>query len=776
MATLDINDVTPEVDYTATAAQTVFTVPFEFFADTDLVVLVNNAVQSLNVDYTVTGAEVEGGGSITFTTGLSSGDTVRIYTDIAIARDVKYVQSGNLSHNVLERDMAKNIRIAQQLERDLARSVRLPKNDPYVSMELADSATRASTYLAFDSLGALEHATDVTPTTLTRSVIGGYLYPRSDAEIAAGVDYGVTTGTIVDRAQPYSSPRRYGAMGDGVTDDTVALQTTINVASYAGSYEVDIPYGHYLFSTLYVYYDVSLNSGFNPTSGYDGRVKLSGDGQLNITDMNAYPARIIGTVLYTNGSGILGNSSSYGFSMEDITLAGDNATYLLNIDKCPHSRFKRVSFLVKNTAGNGVYINDCHYANFDDCNWFYDGSGASTGDGLQTGNSGSGGIFTLRNCSFNDFYVNYNQVSGNVKETRFLNTSFQDPELYNIHLSGGSIFALSIDGCHFERSASGHPSMIRSEASYADLVSVNNCYFLCQSDVTDSVIDLADVGAVAMTNNYVLNATVPFLNIDDTQSSNGVGHVTNLEYISGIESWTDTPAAYILNDVVSNGGLNYICVQAGTSAPSPATGPSGTGTGIPDGTVEWDYYNESVFIFTGIIPKFENCVWTGHGNGLYAEQSTRPFDPALVKPDFYDKQTRAQHIGRLATGVNKVTDPASPYRPYQSLTTDATFHDITLTTADIQFRLLNDAPTVDGRMTIIRNNGTPWTTGNIYPVGSLVLSAGNWYSCSVSGTPTASTNTPVDGVPQADGYTWDIQGAGTHDISVRQNANGLVPH
>lgn len=45
--------------------------------------------------------------------------------------------------------------------------------------------------------------------------------------------------------------------------------------------------------------------------------------------------------------------------------------------------------------------------------------------------------------------------------------------------------------------------------------------------------------------------------------------------------------AYSVGQLVSNGGNAYTCVVAGTSAASG--GPTGTGTGIIDGTVTWDF-------------------------------------------------------------------------------------------------------------------------------------------------------------------------------------------
>jgi len=56
-----INDNSARVQYTATSGQTVFTVPFEFFANADLKVYQNSTLKTITTHYTVTGAGVTGG-------------------------------------------------------------------------------------------------------------------------------------------------------------------------------------------------------------------------------------------------------------------------------------------------------------------------------------------------------------------------------------------------------------------------------------------------------------------------------------------------------------------------------------------------------------------------------------------------------------------------------------------------------------------------------------------------------------------------------------------
>ena len=56
---------------------------------------------------------------------------------------------------------------------------------------------------------------------LTQETIGTYLYPETAAETAAAV-------TIVASYYPPGDVRRYGAVGDGATDDSTAIQSALN--------------------------------------------------------------------------------------------------------------------------------------------------------------------------------------------------------------------------------------------------------------------------------------------------------------------------------------------------------------------------------------------------------------------------------------------------------------------------------------------------------------------------------------------------------------------
>ncbi len=84
-------------------------------------------------------------------------------------------------------------------------------------------------FVLSDSLGnqiwSIDNVIDI-QVVLSRALIGGYLYPPSDEEIAAGfvpVDLGYIWGDI----------RRAGAAVDGVTDDWAAVQATLNISQFS---------------------------------------------------------------------------------------------------------------------------------------------------------------------------------------------------------------------------------------------------------------------------------------------------------------------------------------------------------------------------------------------------------------------------------------------------------------------------------------------------------------------------------------------------------------
>lgn len=91
-----------------------------------------------------------------------------------------------------------------------------------------DSTTKAQARTALTEDAPLEVANGGTGQRTLSGLSGDllpYLYPASDAETNAGV-------TPTDYSYPPGDVRRYGAVGDGTTDDTTALQAWISVGGH----------------------------------------------------------------------------------------------------------------------------------------------------------------------------------------------------------------------------------------------------------------------------------------------------------------------------------------------------------------------------------------------------------------------------------------------------------------------------------------------------------------------------------------------------------------
>lgn len=115
----DVTTVTPNVSYTATGGQTNFTIPFGFLLNTDLLVTKNSVALALTTNYTVAGAGVTGGGTLTLTSGATAGDVVLIRRSTARGRVSAYTTGGALPASSLETDLDRLTMIVQELEYSL---------------------------------------------------------------------------------------------------------------------------------------------------------------------------------------------------------------------------------------------------------------------------------------------------------------------------------------------------------------------------------------------------------------------------------------------------------------------------------------------------------------------------------------------------------------------------------------------------------------------------------------------------------------------------------
>lgn len=182
MAHITIPAIDPIVDYTVGGVSTtVFAVPFPFFENADLVVTVGATVKTLNVDYTVVGAGLDSGRSVTLLTGVTD-TTVTIERDIEIKRVTDFPATGPLDINGINTEFDRTIAIVQDQALAVTQAIATVEGAVALFGDITDTTV---TTTQFTSRATLILATVSVLTTWVRTAGyatagdgGGALYKR----------------------------------------------------------------------------------------------------------------------------------------------------------------------------------------------------------------------------------------------------------------------------------------------------------------------------------------------------------------------------------------------------------------------------------------------------------------------------------------------------------------------------------------------------------------------------------------------------------------------
>jgi hypothetical protein len=122
------------VSYAGNGVTSAFSFPYVFFDNADLVVLLVKADGTstkgvLGTDYTVTGAGLDAGGTVTMTTVPAVGTTLVIYRDPAMTQPQAFVDNDPLPAKSVSRGYDRLTLIAQRLRELVDRSFRLSDSD-----------------------------------------------------------------------------------------------------------------------------------------------------------------------------------------------------------------------------------------------------------------------------------------------------------------------------------------------------------------------------------------------------------------------------------------------------------------------------------------------------------------------------------------------------------------------------------------------------------------------------------------------------------------------
>jgi hypothetical protein len=150
-------------EYAGNDVTVAFSFPYYFLANADLVVIERNdttgveTTKTLTTHYTVSGAGVGAGGTVTMLVAPATGVSLIIYRDPALTQGVDLVNNDPLPvETAVEQPLDRLTMISQRNRTLIGTCLRLPAGDTGFSaadMQLPPEVTRAGKYLAFDDDG-----------------------------------------------------------------------------------------------------------------------------------------------------------------------------------------------------------------------------------------------------------------------------------------------------------------------------------------------------------------------------------------------------------------------------------------------------------------------------------------------------------------------------------------------------------------------------------------------------------------------------------------------
>lgn len=219
-------EIEPLVRYVANGIQTIYDYPFPIFASEDLKVFFDGATQYAG--FAISDAGNTNGGSVTFATAPADGVVLTLERRVPLERMTDFLEGGDFSAQSINNELDYLTASVQQVNRDLSPMLRYGDHETPGETVLPDRIARANKALGFDGDG----------NPIAVSLEGSMASP---SYTASGT--GAVTRTSQDKMRDGISVKDFGALGNGLTDDTLAIQKAL-----AAHDNVYVPPGTYLIS------------------------------------------------------------------------------------------------------------------------------------------------------------------------------------------------------------------------------------------------------------------------------------------------------------------------------------------------------------------------------------------------------------------------------------------------------------------------------------------------------------------------------------------------
>lgn len=416
--------VSPLVRYVANGTQTSFQYPFPIFASEDLAVYFDGARQYTGFNVSDVGETA--GGLITFDEAPTNGIVLTLERRLPLERVTDFLEGGDFSAVAINNELDYLTASVQQVDRDLSPMLRYSDYEVAGNTTLPERGLRANKALGFDGNGD----------PVAVSLEGSMAAPDYTAN---GI--GSVTRTSSDKFSDSISVKDFGAKGDGLTDDTLAIQQALT--AYDSVY---LPEGSYLISGTITIGERQTFTGAGQTS-----VLLCQDKTFNAIEVVADYATLSNFKIQNGDVGI----KLYGrdrpcvqTSVSDIVIVAPNTGVQLDgytdtNKPCYWNNFERV--LVEQPAANGFHLIKSGAGDTPNANKFYACRAYSLGADI------TGAGFYIEDGAFNNSLIDCEAnvkgtaqgcfiIGSNSNKTLLINPYAESNNLVpNIKLENGSI-------------------------------------------------------------------------------------------------------------------------------------------------------------------------------------------------------------------------------------------------------------------------------------------------------------------------------------------------
>ena len=338
---------------------------------------------------------------------------------------------------------------------------------------------------------------------------------------------GAVATTVQTKLRENVSVLDFGAKGDGVTDDTAAIQAAINYASNSNVKGIIFHAGTFKYSKLYCVYDAINNPSFNVSR--NGQILIVGNGnqpQNNLTagTILASTTTIGDCFIVANYANDVTPWSSQEFEAVNITWTANTTGFVVVAAGVVIPRLNNCKIYQANSAGSGLYVSTSFLGTLEKLQIRNSASGTTTGSAIKFTSGLVGGLLTLRDINISGFAYGFQKDTG-----QWQNISIYDSEITGstsaIYMSAGTLDLLNIQGCYFEGACTSFISATSAQR-LRNLNIVGSWFY--GNDLTGAAINLNDPFAVSISNCYATNQYTTFLTISATVTGyNGGGHVVS---------------------------------------------------------------------------------------------------------------------------------------------------------------------------------------------------------------------------------------------------------